>query len=189
MSSIPETPFTLQGGCNCKAIRYTLSIPALPSRPIVFPASASGGQGDIRLPMFNIDHCNDCRRATGSLTNFWIVAPRSDLTFQCLVRGGSGEEYIQLPGDQLLFPEPGTVSEKTFIVHYKSSHNEDFGADCVRSFCGRCGTSLSVGLFPWRLPVVAACSVQMGTLDRECLEMEGLGRRGICVVRMVWIGL
>jgi len=119
-----------------------------------------------------------------------MVAPRSDLSFQCLVRDGE-EEYIQLSGDQLLFPE--TASEKTFIVHYKSSHNDAFGADCIRSFCGRCGTSISVGLFPWQLPMVAACSIQMGTLDRECLEMEGVRpERHLCcengihwVVKMV----
>jgi hypothetical protein len=171
MSSLPENPFTLHGGCNCKALRYTLVVPALSSRPILWPASTSGGQGDIRLPMFSIDHCNDCRQATGSLTNVWMMAPRAEISFQCLVRDGE-EEYIQLSGDHLLFPEK--ASEKTFIVHYKSSHNDALDADCIRSFCGRCGTTISVGLFPWKLPMVAPVSIQMGTLDRECLEMEGV---------------
>lgn len=101
------------------------------------------------------------------------------------------EEYIQLSGSQLLFPE--TASEKTFIVHYKSSHNEALDADTIRSFCGRCGTTISVGLFPWKLPMVAPVSIQMGTLDRECLEMDGLRpERHLCckdgvdwVVKMV----
>ncbi|RDW62524.1 hypothetical protein BP5796_10826 [Coleophoma crateriformis] len=186
MSSLPETPFTLHGGCNCKALRYTFPVPALASRPIVVPASADAGHGDIRLPMFNVDHCNDCRRASGSLTNFWMVAPRSDLSFQCLLRDG-GEERIQLSGDELLFPSP--ASEKTFIVHYKSSHNDTFGADCIRAFCGRCGTMMSTGYFPWQLPIVAACSVQMGTLDREDLEKDGvrLERHLCCENGIDWV--
>lgn len=136
--------------------------------------------------MFNVDHCNDCRQATGSLTNFWMVAPRSDLSFQCLVRG-SEKEHIQLSGDELLFPS--TASEKTLIVHYKSSHNETFDADCIRSFCGRCGTAISVGYFPWKLPLVPTCSIQMGTLDREDLVKEGvkLERHLCCADGIDWV--
>jgi hypothetical protein len=103
------------------------------------------------------------------------------------VRDG-GEEHIQLAGDELLFPTT-TPFEKTFVVHYKSSHNDTFGADCIRSFCGRCGTVISVGYFPWQLPLVAMCSIQMGTLDREDLEKEGVRpeRHLSCEYGVDWI--
>lgn len=186
MSSLPETPFTLHGGCNCKALRYTLPVPELSARPIVFPAAASAGQGDIRLPMFNVDHCDDCRRATGSLTTFWMVVPRAEISFQCVLRD-SEEEHVTLSGEELLFPT--TESKKTFIVHYNSSHNDTFGADCIRSFCGRCGTTISVGYSPWKFPIAASCSIQMGTLDREDLEKEGvrLQRHFFCEDGVKWV--
>jgi len=187
MSTLPETSFTLHGSCNCKAIRYVLPVPALQSRQIWIPASESAGQGDIRVPFFSIDHCNDCRQATGSLLNFWMVAGRSDLKFQCLPRDG-GEERIQLSTEDLIFPSP--TSEKTFIAHYTSSRMEAFNTDVIRSFCGRCGTGMSCSVTPWPLQGVGAtCSIAMGTLDREDLEKEGVRpeKHLFCDVAIDWV--
>ena len=42
-SAFPATPLTLTGGCFCKSIRYTISVPALDSwpqhqRPVKIPS-------------------------------------------------------------------------------------------------------------------------------------------------------
>lgn len=48
---------------------------------------------------------------------------------------------------------------------------------------------MSVGLFPWQLPLVATCSVQMGTLDREDLEKDcvRLERHLFCEDGVKWV--
>jgi hypothetical protein len=185
MSPLPETPFILHGGCNCKALRYTVSIPALSSRSAIDPAMFNLPGKPLVLPLFNIDHCNDCRRGSGSLVNFFMLAERSTIAFTCLLR--DSEEHIQLSGQELLFPSP--ASNKTFVTHYKSSHNVSFDSDCIRVFCGRCGTNFGLGQDPWKFPIAPTFSIQMGTLDRESLEMEGvrLERHFFCGVGLDWV--
>ena len=68
---LPAHAFGTHGGCHCHAIRYRIEIPPMSERPASHYCSEtvrkSGGQQSLTLPMVVIDHCNDCRRATGSI--------------------------------------------------------------------------------------------------------------------------
>ncbi|KAF4634668.1 hypothetical protein G7Y89_g3434 [Cudoniella acicularis] len=90
---LPDRALTIQGGCNCRAIRYKISIPEVSERPIhpffIKPESLSiATKGDSNnkttpppklphFPMSAICHCNDYRRATGALLNYWFCSPIS----------------------------------------------------------------------------------------------------------------
>lgn len=69
---------TLQGGCACKAIRYTLT-----ARPLIVHAC----------------HCRDCQRLTGSafVINIWIekqfVEARGAVPASYGLAGGSGQRH------------------------------------------------------------------------------------------------
>ena len=69
---LPPEPFTINGGCNCRAIRYRISVPARafrPANPFATP------EHPAHLPMVTTDGCNDCRTATASILPTWICVP------------------------------------------------------------------------------------------------------------------
>ena len=75
--SLPFHAFTLHGGCLCRAVRYTLSIPAVAARPrdAPVPDPTDDPQALPRYPLLEIDHCADCRRATGAVFCAWLLVP------------------------------------------------------------------------------------------------------------------
>ncbi|MCJ1251962.1 hypothetical protein MMC30_009200 [Trapelia coarctata] len=77
---LPPHPLTLHGGCSCLAIRYRISIPPLAQRP-PHPSNPS-----LHYPLLLIDHCNDCRLATGALLPFWISTPAAYVSARLLQR-------------------------------------------------------------------------------------------------------
>jgi hypothetical protein len=167
MSSIPADAFTLHGGCDCTAIRYTISVPTLPSRPILPGKDISGAE--LRPPQIFFDHCNKCRRVSGALVQAWFTCP------QDWVEWSIATENPSIPAEEPAretFATKDVVHSKlgsTLAVNYASS------PEVTRSFCGRCGTNL-LYVFEGRektdsIPMI---DLVLGSLDAESLEMEGV---------------
>ncbi|MCJ1391751.1 hypothetical protein MMC18_004616 [Xylographa bjoerkii] len=167
---LPDHPLVLHGGCNCRAIRYRITVPAQPARPLN-PFS----DGELTFPMIMTDHCNDCRRATGAILPVWICVPSDMMTCQLEpvsasnseAAGAASQTESWIPATELF--RPGPQSDKYWLKFYKSS------SCATRSFCGRCGTNLTYAIWPsmgegegW--PDIF--DVVLGTLEREDLEKE-----------------
>ena len=172
---LPPVPITIQGGCNCRAIRYKIDIPAISERPPHFSGASENGQDTVHLPMIVIDHCNDCRRATGSILPFWICAPISMVSTSCMARPdpprpltseGVSKAGPWLPAVEIF--KPNAASASTFLTFYESSEGRR------RSFCGRCGTNLAYSIYPTPEGWPEMLDVVLGTVDREFLEGSNL---------------
>ena len=136
---LPAHALTIHGGCNCEAIRYRIDIPEVSERPAnhYFSETArkTGNQQNLTLPMVAIDHCNDCRRATGSILPLWLLTPIAFVSSSCLLRSATSpstdgsnskpkvdEEKARshwLPAAEVF--TPGPVSSNTFLSFYESS--------------------------------------------------------------------
>ena len=170
---LPDHPLVLHGGCNCRAIRYRLQVPARADRPLN-PFS----DGSVCFPTITTDHCNDCRRATGSILSTWICVPTSMMSCQLRPVSSanadpSGDKAaVCAPDSSSWIPaanlfKPGEDEDKYYLKLYHSSPG------ITRTFCGRCGTNLTYYSshdrgkdFPEVFDVI------LGTLDREDLENE-----------------
>ena len=78
---LPSTPMIVNGGCNCRAIRYQIRIPEHSQRPF-HPYSDQ----TVRLPFIVICHCNDGSRAVGGLTLAGICDPTAFVHIALLPR-------------------------------------------------------------------------------------------------------
>jgi hypothetical protein len=141
MASLPINPFMLHGGCFCKAITYTISVPALSSRPPTQepPKHPFGPQTEVteRLPIITLDHCNSCRRISGAIIECWFICPQSWATFSLLTRiPNSPSRITTLSTAEVLRPSQA-LQGVSFIKAFQSSE------EVHRTFCGRCGTHLS----------------------------------------------
>ena len=133
---LPSIAFTIHGGCNCRAMRYTVNIPDLTKRP-QNPYRTPGAKldEDLRVPMVAVDHCNDCRRATGAILPMFLVTAIETVDVSCVSRGGASSDRI-ITAEELFRFE--SVAEKdVYLTFYKSSEGR------TRWFCSRCGTSLA----------------------------------------------
>ena len=74
---LPDHTLVLHGGCNCRAILYKVQVPVRPERPL-----SPFADGQVPFPLVATDHCNDCRRATGSILPIWICVPPSLMACQ-----------------------------------------------------------------------------------------------------------
>jgi hypothetical protein len=191
MAFLPHHAFPLTGGCLCRAIRYTISIPELSSRPLhptAAPTPSQTPSGSFeptatRFPLIEIDHCTSCRLAAGSIIQSWIVCPKSWVIWKLISNTKSDdgeynepvsrpeeEEYTEYSSVDIIEPSRHLLNS-TYLSHFTSSK------DVHRAFCSRCGTSLTycyTGPKPgWTLPE-RNFNVALGTLDKECMEMEGV---------------
>ena len=181
---LPDHPLTVQGGCNCGAIRYKVQIPALLDRPLHPLSDPKSKATEVHLPFIAIDHCNDCRKATGAIIPLWLCTPikyvtasytpcpsiplnPSTTTATTLEDTKKTKETIWHPASDIF--QPGPKSKATFLSFYKSSD------PVTRSFCSCCGTNLAYYHsntdqygFPDMLDLV------LGTVDREDLEGEAM---------------
>jgi len=90
------------------------------------------------------------------------------------IKGGDDEERTEwLPAEQIF--TPSEISEDSFLTFYQSSENRR------RSFCGRCGTSVSYAALPMPEGWPDMLDIVMGTVDRGDLEGEALRPE-----RMLW---
>ncbi|MCJ1244329.1 hypothetical protein MMC30_001527 [Trapelia coarctata] len=173
---LPPHPLVIHGGCNCKAIRYKVEIPALPDRPIHPTASKEKDGEAVRLPLVCVCHCNDCRRATGSILPFFICSPIAVVSISCLPQttpsdqldaakaGGDSHEARGpwVPASAVFKPSP--EASDTFLAGYNSSEGR------TRFFCGRCGTHLAYAAKPMPEGWPDMLDIVLGTFDRGDLE-------------------
>ena len=161
---VPEHPFALSGGCNCGLIRYKLNVPQFKERPLSVYCDEQAISEQRRFPQVLIDHCNDCRRATGCLTPIWIATVVSYIEFS-IERDG---ERSWVDGSEILKKENVGATNNAPLKWYKSSETK------FRGFCDNCGTSLcyrSTGLKDSWPDMV---DILLGTMDREDLEKDWL---------------
>ncbi|KAH8602500.1 Mss4-like protein [Bisporella sp. PMI_857] len=137
MAFLPKAAVDLSGGCFCGAIKYVISIPPLASRPVIPTAKRKGfGQQNAsteRLPLISLDHCDTCRRVSGAVIQCWFICPISWAKFS--ISFGSSDERKVAAADVLT--GEGSALEGTHLKHFSSSK------DVHRTFCGRCGTTLT----------------------------------------------
>ncbi|KXX75977.1 hypothetical protein MMYC01_206834 [Madurella mycetomatis] len=197
MAFLPPEQLTLTGSCLCTAIRYTITIPPLPSRPLV-PNALPTPVDDTttvptRLPLIDLDHCNSCRRGCGGLIQCWCICPQDWVEFTLQPRrqppaadpgaaagldagdDGGAACGVVYPSASVASNPSGKLLAETYLGHYESSPGVH------RCFCSRCGTGLtwcnSKDRGPgWTLgPIV---DVAVGTLDRESIERVRPDRHG-----------
>jgi hypothetical protein len=173
---LPDNALSVEGGCNCGAVRYRLDIPMLAERPL-HPLAPK--ETPVPMPFLVLDHCNDCRRATGSLLPAWICVP-IDMAFASLTRtssatlapkaaarGGQAEERRGpwTPASDIFDPTPADTDH--FLKSYESS-NERW-----RWFCARCGTNVAyTAIMPAGFPNMV--DITIGSVDRRHLEGNAL---------------
>ncbi len=212
MAFLLPTELTLHGGCLCSAIRYTISIPSATARPLVpagaLPTPTAGRRCadparsvPTTLPLIDIDHCNDCRRACGGLVQCWLICPQEWVQFRLQPRRADGDDDATPSGiggfgnddaaavtrscGEVADPTPALRSS-SYLASFASS------AEVRRVFCGRCGTGVTYTFVgergpAWTLgPIV---DIAMGTLDRESLEADGVrpDRHGWWDSGVTWI--
>ncbi|KAG8629504.1 hypothetical protein KVT40_003369 [Elsinoe batatas] len=187
MAFLPTSPVTLEGGCMCKAVRYTVKIPALKERPISAKAVTyhygKKLDGLTRMPFVTIDHCESCRLSCGGLVQSWMIMPQPWVTFHLknpTQMSSSGREYstkdVIMPSKEVL--------DSTTVRSYKSSE------DVHRTFCGTCGSTLTYGFDGNETsPYGPILDLTVGTLDRESLESDGfrVDRQGWWDDGICWI--
>jgi hypothetical protein len=222
MSSLPPGPLSLTGGCSCSAIRYTITIPAFSARDVFTShqsASTSSGHEQHhhtggpsypasptavapRLPFVTLDHCQDCRRATGTVLQSWLICPRSWVSFRLQPRPAddsrepsyadpfSPTEAFGRGCPAVVSPDAKLLAE-SYLACFQSS------PDVRRCFCSRCGTTLT---YSYTGPAAAGpkvpplVDVALGSLDAECLAGVRPDRHcwwddGVdWVKKMVWKG-
>ena len=161
---LPDHPFTVNGGCGCGSIRYRLSIPQFEERPLSMYCDEHAISEKVRFPQVMVDHCNDCRRATGSLTNFWIATSVPCVEFSIQVQGASEKSWIE--GNEILKRE-NLGSEKSLAFRWYRSSSDKF-----RGFCENCGTNLCYrsSSLPESWPDMV--DFLLGTIDRDDLEKD-----------------
>jgi hypothetical protein len=167
---------TVDGGCNCGAVRYRVAIPALDERPL-HPLAPAGAP--VPLPFLVLDHCNDCRRATGSLLPAWLCAPinmcsvslvsatSATLAPKAAARDGQAEERRDpwVPATSAFVPTDTPTGH--FLQSFESSHQR------WRWFCTRCGTNIAyTAVMPEGFPNML--DITLGSVDRRLLETEAL---------------
>jgi hypothetical protein len=182
MTSLPSTPFDLHGSCFCKAITYTIHVPAITSRPLIPRVPERQiiplNETTSRYPIISLDHCTSCRKISGAIVECWFNCQHYWVDFSLLLKSSSAmgesesdEKRIQPATIEVLNPRE-SLMEQTYLRAIASSEL------VKRTFCSRCGTHLTFlftgdegeGKEIWG----PTFNVAVGSLDRESLEMEGL---------------
>jgi hypothetical protein len=195
MGTLPKEPFKLHGGCFCKAITYTISVPSLESRPLINRPLKDliGPQNEVneRLPWIALDHCNTCRRISAAIVQAYLIIPLSWTQFTLLPRSvdpmavPANAPHIEPTINEYLVPQKELL-ESTHVRHFSSSEGVH------RTFCGNCGTQLSYycsdvyeGCMRWG----GHFDVFVGTLEKESVEMEGFyaNRQGWTEFGIPWV--
>ncbi|CZR63096.1 uncharacterized protein PAC_12993 [Phialocephala subalpina] len=181
---LPDHAFALHGGCNCRAIRYKIDVPAFEDR-FLHPNRDQAHlpeEDKIRFPMSLICHCNDCRSSSGALVNYAFACLNSYVSFKFQPRSSSPplqEEWI--PAANIFPPAEFKERKDTYLEFYQSSEMR------TRSFCARCGTNLTYCVWPMPEPWPRFLDIWAGTIDKADLEREDGGGEWLKPVRHCWI--
>jgi hypothetical protein len=177
---LPDEALQVEGGCNCRAIRYRVVIPARTERPL-HPLAPT--ECPVAMPFLALDHCNDCRKATGSILPAWLCAPldmcsvsivaTSSATLVPKAAGREGQAKEQsgpwTSAGDVFTPTPGhaTANADHFLTGYESSHER------WRWFCARCGTNVAyTAAMPAGFPPML--DITLGSVDRRYLDSDAL---------------
>jgi hypothetical protein len=129
---LPASVLTITGSCNCAAIRYHVSIPPLAERPL-HPLSPIEGI-PVSLPFIVLDHCNDCRSATGSILPAWLCAPIAICTVSLVPSSSASlapqaaarhDQLDESCGPWIAATEvftPNATNSDHFLANYESSN-------------------------------------------------------------------
>ncbi|KAJ9628830.1 hypothetical protein H2203_002733 [Taxawa tesnikishii (nom. ined.)] len=178
---------TITGGCNCRAFRYKVEVPPYDQRAEIPYYEAGYSPRDVRLPITFLDHCNDCRRASGALLPMGMITELATVSLSCLLR--TSAEALEPPYEPAahVLDNPD-VLERTYIAEYQNKPGR------YRWFCSRCGTHLGYMLDAALAAKVWPDSPRMmdiwlGTVDREHLEQEWIKPERIfwCDYKIQWI--
>lgn len=162
MSSLPSNAFTLNGGCDCSSVRYTISIPELSSRPVLLDEDPRGAK--TYSPEIFLDHCDKCRRVSGALVQAWFSCPQEWVEWKTTCPNNP-PSFTSLNTFDLINGRADSLP----VVNYASS------LGVMRSFCGKCGTNL---LFVYesgkKKNTTPMVDIVLGSLDRESLKQPGV---------------
>lgn len=176
---LPPEAIAISGGCNCTAIRYRVSIPSISERPLHPTFDHSSGKDPVHLPFVCIDHCNDCRKATGALLGIGLCSPTSYVELSLLPASPSltststsaarptDAERAWIPAASI-FP-PGTTSQDgTTLSFYTSSEGR------TRAFCSNCGTQFAYSAYPYPDAWPRMLDIWIGSVDQAILQRDWL---------------
>ena len=186
MSYLPKEATTLTGGCFCKAIRYTIKVPAWADRPPVpnaidTPISATE-KIQTRMPMVDIDHCSNCRRQAGCLVQCWFLAPVAWVAWDVLAKESSKDGARHLSTAEAVGPvKDARDLPSNFVSRFCCTER------ATRSFCSRCGTNLSYVSHKYLNTPMAFVDIAVGTLDPDSLAMAKPDRHGWWDSGVDWI--
>ncbi|KAJ8613212.1 hypothetical protein MRB53_037078 [Persea americana] len=170
---LPLHPLLLTGSCRCTASRYRVTIPAAADRP---RNPVDGPDGPIPLPVVLTDHCNDCRRVTGAIVNYWLSAPQV-MVEMCFSPGeydsgavsglpaavGDGgakaaveqgmecKTQTEKEGEKEIWhPFPSVVDPSSTIpgcsLSFSHRDHPDHPLTITRAWCSKCGTPLTYSM-------------------------------------------
>ena len=200
---LPDHAITLNGGCNCRSIRYRIHVPARLERPLhpfmlAFIKDPSTGEkwkledaeadpNFIRVPTIVTCHCNDCRRSTGSVLPCAITVPVQIMEVSVEPDAGFVDG---------LRPEDSNTRDETeedvncrtwqpcldaFSIKPKTPKDDqgpltfyDSSIGRRRYFCRICGTPLGYISYD-KVPKDWPMMLQvwLGNMDRASLDSEG----------------
>ncbi|KAK3201493.1 hypothetical protein GRF29_185g1172742 [Pseudopithomyces chartarum] len=175
---LPAEALSVDGGCNCGAVRYRVAIPALGDRPLHPLAPA---EDPVPMPFLALDHCNDCRRATASVLPAWLCAPidmcsvslvpasSPTLATKAAAREGQPEEQRGpwIPATDAFTPTPTPDNTDHLLKNYESSPER------WRWFCSRCGTNVAyTATMPEGFP--SMLDITLGSVNRSHLDGDAL---------------
>ena len=161
---LPKEALTILGGCNCRNITYRIKVPALKDRPLHPNYDTSSKLPPVYQPFVFTDHCNDCRRATGSILPAWISGPLEyfSVSFGPPRQGESDDSREWIPAQEV-FKGRNELNEGKLGIYISSPGRH-------RYFCLICGTNLAY----WEEQLPSMLDVLLGTVDAEYLKTEAL---------------
>ena len=164
---LPPEALTITGGCNCRNAVCKISIPPLSERPLHPNYDPASGFFPLRRPFIFTDHCNDCRRATGSILPAWISGPLDCVSVSLgpTPEGNMKEDdsIDWLPAHKVFTGKESEITRGNLSFCNSSPQR-------YSSFCTFCGTNLTY----WEEQLPTKLDILLGTVDVEYLSTNNL---------------